>query len=405
MRGGVCTFLALAAPLFVAANFAQGAGAPNSPLDRKSGGLRRDSLRNRVDVPAFVTGPMRAPQIAGSRGAFCPSSVEASAWGTAPPLRSKAWPVAKNGRRVSLQAGNPDQEEAQPVDAEVVGDTFDPLGMGGGVAAPGMDMDQFMHQRTLWESARTGDVEGIASAVSKGADANFAYSEEGGARALQCAALNGNMAAVEKLASLGADVNAQVPPPLLPSTPPSRSSLQVLPARGVHAPQPAGLLASLRTAPLRDSEAWQKARALPQRGVAARHRAFHLGAHPVTSRWSAASPAVWREPLARAACSEAAGLLSCRGQGCREADATFGVRFRRMTSSGRRCTMPRSTATPRCVALSLYLSLSIFLSLSLSLSFSLSLSHTHIYTNTHTHTHRSAHPHHRGCCPSAGPVP
>jgi len=164
-----------------------------------------------VEVPAFVAGPMRVTQTAGARGAYCPSTVDASAWGsTHPPLRShKAWPGAKHGRRVSLQAGNPDQEEVQPVEAELV-EAFDPLGLGGGsAAAAGMDMDQFMLQRTLWESARTGDVEGISSAVSKGADANFAYSEEGGARALQCAALNGNLAAVQKLASLGADVNGQ----------------------------------------------------------------------------------------------------------------------------------------------------------------------------------------------------
>jgi hypothetical protein len=251
---GVCTFLALVAPLLVAANFAQGAGVPHSPLDRKSGGLRRDSLRSyaRVEVPAFA-GPMRVPQAAGSRGAFCPSTVEASSWGTAPPLRShKAWPGAKNGRRVSLQAGNPDQEEeAQSVDAEVV-DTFDPLGLGGGsAAAAGMDMDQFMVQRTLWESARTGDVEGIQSAVSKGADTNFAYSEEGGARALQCAALNGNMAAVQKLASLGAEVNGQVlpspllwPPPPLPVLLPSRGAGTRPP--GWDAPQPTYVVAPLR---------------------------------------------------------------------------------------------------------------------------------------------------------------
>lgn len=45
--------------------------------------------------------------------------------------------------------------------------------------------------------------------VSKGADVDFAYSDEGDAKALQCAALSGNTDAVAKLVELGANVNGQ----------------------------------------------------------------------------------------------------------------------------------------------------------------------------------------------------
>eukprot|EP00961_Rhodomonas_salina_P136982 1842576-Rhodomonas_salina.2 len=71
------------------------------------------------------------------------------------------------------------------------------------------DMDSILVQKQLWEAAKTGSVQGIATAVSKGADVDFAYSDEGDAKALQCAALSGNTDAVAKLVELGANVNGQ----------------------------------------------------------------------------------------------------------------------------------------------------------------------------------------------------
>jgi ankyrin repeat protein len=65
-----------------------------------------------------------------------------------------------------------------------------------------------MQQKQLWISAKGGDLSGVVSAVSQGADVNFKYPEEGDATVLQCAALYGHTDIVAKLASLGADVNS-----------------------------------------------------------------------------------------------------------------------------------------------------------------------------------------------------
>jgi hypothetical protein len=67
-------------------------------------------------------------------------------------------------------------------------------------------MDTAIVQKQLWTAAKAGDIEGIEAAVKAGADVNFKYPEEGDACALQCAALNGNTAAVSKLVALGAQV-------------------------------------------------------------------------------------------------------------------------------------------------------------------------------------------------------
>jgi len=158
----------------------------------------------RVSSAIPATQPSSAPQ----RLAFQPMVLNGR---ITPALRNRKvkWSEAKCGGRskrmgVAVQAGNP-QDEAQPVEAEVVTDTFDPLGLAGGASTE--DMDSIMFQKQLWEAAKTGDVEGIAAAVSKGAIVDFAYVDEGEAKAIQCAALNGNTAAVEKLVELGADVN------------------------------------------------------------------------------------------------------------------------------------------------------------------------------------------------------
>lgn len=65
-----------------------------------------------------------------------------------------------------------------------------------------------MHQKQLWISAKGGDLSGVVSAISQGADVNFQYSDEGDATVLQCAALYGHTDIVTKLASLGADINS-----------------------------------------------------------------------------------------------------------------------------------------------------------------------------------------------------
>lgn len=109
----------------------------------------------------------------------------------------------------ALRASNPD--EVQNADVEVVGSepaVFDPLGLGGGGSA-GQDIDQVMQQQALWMAAKTGDLNGITQAVNAGADVNHKYTGEGMASAIQCAALVGNTEAVEKLASLGADVKQE----------------------------------------------------------------------------------------------------------------------------------------------------------------------------------------------------
>ncbi len=63
-----------------------------------------------------------------------------------------------------------------------------------------------MVQKQLWTAAKAGDIESIETSIKNGADVNFKYPEEGDASALQCAALNGNTAAVTKLVSMGAQV-------------------------------------------------------------------------------------------------------------------------------------------------------------------------------------------------------
>ena len=139
-----------------------------------------------------------------ARRSFCPVAMEGGA-------RMPATKLRASGRRrnVALKAGNPD--DAQRADVEVVSEpaVFDPLGLGGPGGGGGQDIDQAMQQSALWMSAKTGDVNGIAQAVSKGADVNHQYSEEGKASAIQCAALNGNTEAVAKLAELGANVNQE----------------------------------------------------------------------------------------------------------------------------------------------------------------------------------------------------
>jgi len=166
---------------------------------------------------AFVSGGPIAPTLksgmssvtskpaSSARRTFCPAAMEGGARMPATKLR------ASNRRRnVALKAGNP--EDAQRADVEVVSSepaVFDPLGLGGPAGGGGQDIDQAMQQSALWMSAKTGDVNGIAQAVSKGADVNHQYPEEGKASAIQCAALNGNSDAVAKLAELGANVNQE----------------------------------------------------------------------------------------------------------------------------------------------------------------------------------------------------
>jgi hypothetical protein len=69
-----------------------------------------------------------------------------------------------------------------------------------------VDMETAMVQKQLWTAAKAGDIEAIETAIKNGADVNFKYPEEGEASALQCAALNGNTAAVTKLVSMGGQV-------------------------------------------------------------------------------------------------------------------------------------------------------------------------------------------------------
>ena len=74
-------------------------------------------------------------------------------------------------------------------------------------------------QKQLWTAAKSGDLAGMEGAIQGGADANFNYPDEGDATALQCAALNGNTKAIEKLVALGADVrDPPSPPPSLPQS-------------------------------------------------------------------------------------------------------------------------------------------------------------------------------------------
>jgi hypothetical protein len=140
-----------------------------------------------------------------ARRSSCPVAMDGGA-----PIRAAKLRARSRRKNVSLKAGNPD--DAQSVEVEVLGNdiaTFDPLGLGGPGGGGGQDIDQIMQQQSLWMSAKTGDVNGIVQAVSKGADVNHKYVGEGMASAIQCAALNGNTEAVAKLVSLGANVNQQ----------------------------------------------------------------------------------------------------------------------------------------------------------------------------------------------------
>jgi hypothetical protein len=187
--------------------------AAGSAAFAPDGAQRRIGMVVPVDS-AFVGGPiapgiksginsMTSPVVPSARRTFCPMAMEGGARLRATKLRNRS-----RRRYGSLNAGNPD--DAQNVDVEVVGSepaVFDPLGLGGPGGGGGQDIDQVMQQQALWMSAKTGDVNGIAQAASKGADVNHKYTGEGMASAIQCAALNGNTEAVAKLASLGADVN------------------------------------------------------------------------------------------------------------------------------------------------------------------------------------------------------
>lgn len=159
-------------------------------------------------APSIKSGmsSMTSPAAPSARRSFCPVPVDGSARMPATKLRAN-----NRGRHVSLKAGNPD--DVQSADVEVISEpaVFDPLGLGGpaGATAGGGDIDQAMQQQALWMSAKTGDVNGISQAVTKGADVNHQYVGEGMASAIQCAALNGNTEAVTKLMSLGAKVNQE----------------------------------------------------------------------------------------------------------------------------------------------------------------------------------------------------
>lgn len=160
---------------------------------------------------AFVGGAPIAPSIkSGVLSATSPTA-PATRRSVAVDTRVRATKLRSSSRRrsMALKASNPD--DAQNVDVEVVGSepaVFDPLGLGGGSAGGG-DIDQAMQQQALWMSAKTGDANGVAQAVSKGADVNHKYESEGMASAIQCAALNGNTDVVAKLAELGANVKQE----------------------------------------------------------------------------------------------------------------------------------------------------------------------------------------------------
>jgi len=158
-------------------------------------------------APSIKSGmsSLTSPAAPSARRSFCMVPVDGSARMPTTKLRS-----SNRGRCVSLKAGNPD--DVQSAEVEVVGSepaVFDPLGLGGPAGAGGGDIDQVMQQQALWMSAKTGDANGIAQAVTKGADVNHQYVGEGMASAIQCAALNGNTEAVTKLSSLGANVNQE----------------------------------------------------------------------------------------------------------------------------------------------------------------------------------------------------
>jgi len=158
-------------------------------------------------APSIKSGmsSLTSPVAPSARRSFCMVPVDGSARMPATKLRS-----SNRDRRVTLKAGNPD--DVQSAEVEVVGSepaVFDPLGLGGPAGAGGGDIDQVMQQQALWMSAKTGDANGIAQAVTKGADVNHQYVGEGMASAIQCAALNGNTEAVTRLSSLGANVNQE----------------------------------------------------------------------------------------------------------------------------------------------------------------------------------------------------
>uniref|UniRef100_A0A7S0MKM4 Uncharacterized protein n=1 Tax=Cryptomonas curvata TaxID=233186 RepID=A0A7S0MKM4_9CRYP len=142
-----------------------------------------------------------------ARMSFCPTGLEQGA------LNSRTATTIINGRKRSsmpldrskrtMLAAQMESDDVQTVDVEV----FDPLGLSSGMSGSG-DLDSAMQQKQLWISAKGGDLSGVVSAVSQGADVNFQYPDEGDATVLQCAALYGHTEIVAKLASLGANINS-----------------------------------------------------------------------------------------------------------------------------------------------------------------------------------------------------
>eukprot|EP00283_Hemiselmis_rufescens_P022867 CAMPEP_0173440952 /NCGR_PEP_ID=MMETSP1357-20121228/23694_1 /TAXON_ID=77926 /ORGANISM="Hemiselmis rufescens, Strain PCC563" /LENGTH=427 /DNA_ID=CAMNT_0014406493 /DNA_START=8 /DNA_END=1291 /DNA_ORIENTATION=- len=176
---------------------------PTLSAQQAQGAQNQGSGTAFIDPTSLVAGNLGRVQSATSLTRTCPRPLtlthESQLVGRPAPSLSSLQ-RAQNSRRVQVALGKRTAVSMQA-------DSFDPLGLTSGMGSEG-DIDTAIVQKQLWTAAKSGDVEGLESAVTGGADVNFKYPDEGDATALQAAALTGNSEAAAKLVSLGADVNA-----------------------------------------------------------------------------------------------------------------------------------------------------------------------------------------------------